>query len=318
VRTTFVDVGVDPEASGLVTTPIPDGVLIDLCPRDRCGNPSGWGRKITCGPDPDCTCGPSDIVDHGDGCYTVTVHAAPGAATCTVDGTGKPITVPRAPACLLASETLNPRDRTFVMANVHAGSFSIGNDARIHGSAFGVGDGFLGQRSTIGRDATLGGILEGNRAGVLGTLTENAFVNLPLLVRKSFSVGSGSEVVPNDASVMLSPGLHGNAIWRSRSRVTLAPGTYAFASLEIEPHVMVNAVGAVGALVLNVQGQLNIGDRASLLAESPQSLELYSNASQMRIGTDVVLSAVIVAPDAMVSSPASTRAGMAPFRRALE
>lgn len=93
VRSTFVDVGVDPRVSNLVTTPVTGGMRVDFCPRDRCGNPAGWGRRITCGPDPACTCGPSDIVDRGDGCYSVTVHAAPSATSCTIDGTGKPVDV---------------------------------------------------------------------------------------------------------------------------------------------------------------------------------------------------------------------------------
>jgi hypothetical protein len=94
VRSTFVDVGVDTRVSNLVVTPQTNGMLVNICPQDRCGNKSGWGRRISCKPSPGCDCsGPSDVVDHGDGCYSITVHSSPGVGTCTIDGTGKPIDV---------------------------------------------------------------------------------------------------------------------------------------------------------------------------------------------------------------------------------
>ena len=66
---------------------------VDICPQDRCGNKSGWGRHISCSPSPGCSCSGTDVVDHGNGCYTINVHSAPGVGTCTIDGTGKPIDV---------------------------------------------------------------------------------------------------------------------------------------------------------------------------------------------------------------------------------
>jgi len=93
VRSTFVDVGVDRNASGMVVTPRTDGMQIEICPKDRCGNEAGWGRRITCGPTPGCSCGPSDIIDRGNGCYSITVHTTPTTARCVIDGTGKPIDV---------------------------------------------------------------------------------------------------------------------------------------------------------------------------------------------------------------------------------
>jgi hypothetical protein len=93
MRSTFVDVGVDPQASNLQITPVAGGMRVELCPQDRCGNPSGWGRRITCGPTPECDCEPQDIVDHGDGCYTIHVRTTPNTASCVVEGLGKPFAV---------------------------------------------------------------------------------------------------------------------------------------------------------------------------------------------------------------------------------
>ncbi len=100
VRSAFVDVGVDPTASGLSVTPRPAGqVQIDICPKDAFGNPAGWGRIPSCGPEGACTCGPADIVDRGDGCYTITVTVTSSSlvSSCTIDGLGSPVGVRVAP-----------------------------------------------------------------------------------------------------------------------------------------------------------------------------------------------------------------------------
>lgn len=96
-RSVFVDVGVDAGSSGVQVTPVPGGATVDICPRDRFGNPSGWGRQPVCGPAPGCTCAPSDIVDHGNGCYTIRVHTSGSNPKCTVDGFGAPVDLPLAP-----------------------------------------------------------------------------------------------------------------------------------------------------------------------------------------------------------------------------
>lgn len=298
VRSTFVDVGVDLESSNVVTTPVAGGTRVDFCPQDRCGNPSGWGRRLTCGPGPDCSCGPEDIVDHGDGCYTVTVHATPGTQECTIGGAGKPLEIPRFPACVVATRNLTPRDGSFVAANMHAGSLTIGTDSMLIGSAFVGNSGSIGHRSVFEGDMTLGGVLSGNRAGVHGVITEHLAPSLPQLERRTFSVGSGSSNVNNGAIVTLDPGARGNMTFRARSVVTLNPGTYTFASLNIEPDVIVHALGTVQ---INVQGSLQVGDRSSVLGQSPQELVLYSNASQLRIGTDVRLTGMVVAPNATIN-----------------
>ncbi len=44
-----------------------------------------------------------------------------------------------------------------------------------------------------------------------------------------------------------------------------------------------------------------MGDRVNASASSPQNLVFYSNATQLRIGTDVVLTALVVAPDAAIN-----------------
>ena len=198
-------------------------------------------------------------------------------------------------ACLLGTQTVDLRDRALIASDVHAGSFTIGNQADIAGSVFASGDGSLGN-SVIQGDATLGGTLVGDPAGVLGTLTEGAMVVLPVLETQSFAVGTGSQEVPNDAIVTLAEGTYGNMTFRARSSVTLS-GTYNFASLNVEPDVEVVAAGSAS---VNVQGALEIGDRASTAAEAASALLFYTNGAFTRIGTDVELTGIVVAPTSAV------------------
>ena len=209
-----------------------------------------------------------------------------------------PVEIPAA-GCLIARQNLNVRDRNTVTAASFAGSYDAGNDTRVIGSVFVVGNGFLGDRTTVDQDMVLGGALAGNRNGVLGSLVENGGpVPIPALPVRTFSVGAGSQSVANNAVVTLNPGTFGNMIFRAGSRVTLNAGTYNFASLNVEPDVRVTALGTV---TVNVQGRLEIGDRAQVQGAAPGNLTLYANGIDQRIGTDVILRALFVAPQASVT-----------------
>jgi hypothetical protein len=83
----FMDVGVDPGSSRIEATPTADGIEVSFFPQDEFGNPVGWGRPPTptCGPEPACTCDPADVVDHGDGTYTLPIRTAPGVSACTFE-----------------------------------------------------------------------------------------------------------------------------------------------------------------------------------------------------------------------------------------
>jgi Ca2+-binding RTX toxin-like protein len=105
VRNTFVDVGVDPAASGTTVTPKPGGgYTVSMCPKDQFGNPSAWGRRVTCGPSPECTCTANDVVDHGNGCYTINVTTT--GDKCEITGLGGgPMTVQVTPVITAPPQT---------------------------------------------------------------------------------------------------------------------------------------------------------------------------------------------------------------------
>jgi MYXO-CTERM domain-containing protein len=87
----FVDVGVTPSSSPTTTVTGPDGIpTITIAPRDPFGNPWGPGRTppITCAPSTECSCTNSDIVDNGNGTFTIKVHPTPGSTheNCSIGG----------------------------------------------------------------------------------------------------------------------------------------------------------------------------------------------------------------------------------------
>ena len=75
-------------------------------------------------------------------------------------------------------------------------------------------------------------------------------------------------------------------------------GNYAFASLNIEPDVVVDATGPV---VVDVQGQFQLGDRSRVYAPSDVGFNVHSSATSVRIGTDAIFDGNISAPNASVS-----------------
>jgi hypothetical protein len=105
----FVEVKVDPGSSptsvGTPTT-LPDGrtsVGVTVKPQDRLGNFWGPGRvgMISCGPRSACDCDGGQVVDHGDGSYTIPVVVAAGLplSICTINGFGTTLTTPSAEVC---------------------------------------------------------------------------------------------------------------------------------------------------------------------------------------------------------------------------
>jgi hypothetical protein len=212
---------------------------------------------------------------------------------------------PLGTACLLGSHTVNISDRDVVTAPVTAGTdLQVGSVATVNGDAEVGGNALIRDRGTVNGNLTLGGTLSHqNIFTVTGTVTEHDSPLIVSLQRKTFSVGTGFQEIPNGAVRTLSPGNFGNMTIRARSRVTFVAGTYNFASLNIEPDVQIAITG--GAVNINVQGTVQIGDRTQVVAAGGMLL-LYSNGSQLVIGTDVRFDGIIAAPNAAVSVSSRT------------
>ena len=208
----------------------------------------------------------------------------------------------QADACVLASQSLDLRDRDQIAAPVAAGTFlTLGSAATIVDDPQVNGGALLRDRAVVQGDLTLHGVLQRQgQVTITGTLRENAAdVLIPTLATRTFAVGAGTQAVANDAVVTLAPGNFGNMTFRARAQVTLTAGTYDFASLNVEPDVRLNAIGVVN---VNVQGALTIGDRDRITAAAPRNLTLYTNrAGTVTVGTDVVATALLVGPSATVN-----------------
>jgi hypothetical protein len=204
--------------------------------------------------------------------------------------------------CVVGRVSASLRDRTLFDSALHAGTFFIGNDARLDGSAFATGNGSLGVRASILGDATLGGTLSGNRAGVAGTLTENTSVVLPVLVTRNVVAGTGSQ---SFGTTTLAPAARGNVTFRTGATVTLVAGLHRFQSLIVEPGARIWTTG--GAVQVDVRGNISIGDRVQATAASPGDLGFYSNGTALRIGTDVPFTGIVVAPNAAIDVFSRTR-----------
>ena len=212
-----------------------------------------------------------------------------------------------ADVCLFASNRLGLGDRVRATAASGAGSFAeIGADGRVVGSLDVDGNALLRDRARVEGDVTLSGTLQTFGPFVItGTLTERSTnVLFPGLPVKVVVPGTAPLTIPNGAIRTLDPGSFGTVIFRAGSIVTLRPGVYNFASLNVEPGVRVTAAGTVE---INVQGQVNIGDRARIIAAAPGNLSLYTNASDLRIGTDVIFTGVVVGPGARVGVASRTQ-----------
>jgi hypothetical protein len=203
-------------------------------------------------------------------------------------------------ACLLGSGNVDIRDRTVVTAPVTAGTrLEVGSVARVNGNGQVGGNALIRDRGVVNGNLTLAGVLQHqNIFTVTGTLIENDSPVILALPQRTFPVGVGFQEVPNGAITTLSPGNFGNMTIRARAQVTLGPGTYNFASLNIEPDVRITVTG--GGVNVNVQGTFQFGDR-SVIVPSGGTLTVYSNGTQLRIGTDVRFTGLIVAPNATVN-----------------
>jgi hypothetical protein len=206
--------------------------------------------------------------------------------------------------CVFGSQRVDLRDRVHVSATVGAvGSLELGSVALVNGEVSVSGNVLMRERSGINGDLTLSGTLtRQNGTSIVGTITRAA-VTLTPPPAKTVAAGSGDTSVPNGETTTLAPGTFGNVTFRARSRVTMSAGNYAFASLNIEPDVIVTAPGPVN---VNVQGQFQLGDRSHVDTPPGVALSVHSNATSVRIGTDATFDGNISAPRASVTVSSRT------------
>lgn len=204
--------------------------------------------------------------------------------------------------CVLGENTVDMRDRAVVTSNVAAGTyFEIGAPATLNGNGFVDGDALIRSYGevigwgVINGDLTLAGELsdQGNYT-ITGTLTENGTPSIPVLSIKTVDAGTGYEYLSGVQT--LTPGNYGDVGIGGDAEITFNEGVYNFASLSAWNDVIFNVNGDVE---INVEGNFVFGDRSTIVGG--EALTVYTNASQVRIGTDVIFNGVLVAPNADVT-----------------
>lgn len=210
---------------------------------------------------------------------------------------------PAAPAvCVLGAMNVDLRDRANVTAETAAGAFlQLGAPATLNGNGRSGGNALIRSNGVVNGNLTLAGTLSTQGPfTVTGTLIQNGNPVIPSLLTETFSTGSGFQTI--SGTVTLPPGNRGNVTIAAGANVTLTAGTYNFASLNVQPDANVIIVGAVD---VNVQGNLEFGDRTDILGTG--SLSAYSNGATVRIGTDATFRGVLSAPNANLTVSSRTR-----------
>jgi hypothetical protein len=106
----FVEVAVDPRASGVqVGQPNPTtGIrMVSVTPQDKLGNLWGPGRAgtVACNPTSACNCNTRNVVDHGDGRYSIPVALTSPDALCRIDAFGTRFVLNQVVAASLALQS---------------------------------------------------------------------------------------------------------------------------------------------------------------------------------------------------------------------
>ncbi len=206
-------------------------------------------------------------------------------------------------ACLHASESIDIRDRVVIAADVCGGGYlELGADARVEGDVVVDGDAFLRSRARVTGDMTLAGSLRKQTDVVIeGSLEEGATVALPDIPVKDVPYGSRNVTVKNGKHETWAPGDYKDGMVRARGSVVLTAGTYNFRKLQIEPDAELILDTTGGEIVVNVDGQLEFGDRSLISTQGDGTVTFYTNGTgTLRIGTDVTFRGAIVAPYAEV------------------
>jgi hypothetical protein len=249
----------------------------------------------------------------GGGSVAAQIRACGGTVLRTLQsGQSTTITCPEAAhSCLFASQALTIKDRSDDMSDFFGGSFSFGLDMVASGNGLSSGNGFLNSRSTILGNATLTGVLSGNRAGVKGVLKEHTAVGAQAITVRSGTSSGADRTIPSGTSSTLTPGAYGNVAVQTGPQggatlVLATSGLYRFKSLQFDPDTRLSILGGSDVTVLAVDGNLALGDRFKMDSGGGARLQqsqvlAYTNGSAATVGFDTIFTGTIAAPSALVT-----------------
>lgn len=164
------------------------------------------------------------------------------------------------------------------------GSVLLRNNALVHGSV--IASGSLSQQS--------GALIEGSTR-----VPEPVIGSESLAWRVTFPATTSLLSVGNDQSQTVAPGNFGDAIVSARGRLRLAPGTYHFRSLLVEPQATLEMLNNDGPVILHIRDGLTY--RGSITELDPTTPNvLFTIAGQRDVVLESAFRGTILAPEARI------------------
>ena len=199
------------------------------------------------------------------------------------------------------------------LAATFGGTYSeLGSTGLIKTTTLSVaGNAYLRSQSKVDGNVEVSGTCQRQDGSVVitGYLHERTPVSISPIPTRTVTVGTTDKVVNNDQQSTWTPGNYRDGIVRARGKLTLAAGTYNFRSLILEPGSTVAMNTASGPIYINVDGQLNFGDRTiQVINADPNKVFYYTNYSGViSIGTsNQIMAGVFTAPNATVTVSSGT------------
>jgi hypothetical protein len=218
-------------------------------------------------------------------------------------------------SCVVATNSLDLRDRGGIVGPVSARTFTLGSMANISGDVKVLGDATLRSGGIIQGNLEFGGTVTPQDASVslLGNLVQleqGQIVPLTLPAR-AVPVDKTALTIPNDATQPLAPGTYGDLMVRARATVTLRAGTYNMASLTIEGPSQIVLDTTAGTIAINVQGSVMIFSDATfpMYKLDRNLVSLYSNGTSLSLQPGVLFPGSILAPRATIAIMPSAKVG---------
>ena len=238
--------------------------------------------------------------------------SASARKTALVNGSGDPRAL--CEFAVYGTQRADIRDRGIVQDGPVGSGYYVetGSNARILANVESSGSVFL-RGSFIDGDVMAGGtVTQQHGTTVTGTIAENATIPVTVIPTKTFGVGTQDINIYSGQSVTLAPGQYGDVHLYGNGILSLGSGSYNMRRLIIEASsARLNIDVAEGAVEVNTSETLRIGNQLSmslLNGTDPHMVSFYTNASdQVVIGTDLVFTGSIVAPNAEVVVYSRTR-----------
>lgn len=202
--------------------------------------------------------------------------------------------------CVHGASRVDIRDRTSVNSNVSGGYVELGRSAQVNGDIASSGNVYLRNNSLANGDVTATGNIDTQLgAQVVGTAVTGASVTLDPIPTQTFSVGSETVQVGNGEETSLSPGEYGDATLYQGSALTLlGPGTFNFNSLTLY-NAVVNISGA--DVEINIQSKFEMHQGSEFNPSTAENVTIYTNAEQVYLYDEILVNAVITAPEADIT-----------------